>query len=153
MMSPSPSVSTSWPGCTVPSACKRVGVAGLVPDVPQRTVFLAQTPEREGLQAERARGAHLVEQVTPSRNQTTWRWLRVLVDVLVVGIERVVVEVEIGVGVGGALPGVGDGQIFGIERPAAWQAWSRVFGIGDRKRPVVAVVADGADDLLLWARS
>ncbi len=39
----------------------------------------------------------------------------VLVDVLEVRIEGVVVEIEIGVGVGGALPGIGDGEIIGIE--------------------------------------
>ena len=71
----------------------------------------------------------------------------VLVDVLEVRIERVVVEIEIGVGVGGALPGIGDGEILSIEDLRLGMA--AIFGIGDGKRPVVAVVADGADEFFL----
>ncbi len=40
---------------------QRLGIAGLVPDVPQRAVFLAQPPQGKGLQAELACGAQLVE--------------------------------------------------------------------------------------------
>ena len=39
---------------------QRVGVAGLVPDIPQRTVLRAQPPERKGLQAQSTRGAQFV---------------------------------------------------------------------------------------------
>ena len=39
----------------------------------------------------------------------------VFVDVLKVRIERVVIEIEVGVGVGGALPCIGDGEILGVE--------------------------------------
>ena len=69
-MSPSPSVSTSWPGCTVPSACSDAGIAGMVPDIPQRTVFFAETPQSEGLQAELAGGAQLIEDGDARRGTT-----------------------------------------------------------------------------------
>jgi len=72
----------------------------------------------------------------------------VFVNVLEVRIERVVIEAQIGIGVGGALPDIGDGEVFGVEAPgAAWRG-GRVF-LGDGERPVVAIVAQRADQLLL----
>ena len=90
-------------------------VAGPIPDVPQRAVFFAETPKCEGLQAELARGAHLVEQRDAVEKPDHVALVIVLVDVLEVRIERVVVEIEIGIGIGGFLPGLGDGKILGIE--------------------------------------
>ena len=68
----------------------------------------------------------------------------ILVNVLEVRIQRVVVEVEIGVGIGRAPPGIGDGEILCVED---FRFGPRIFGDGER--PVVSVVADGADDLFL----
>ena len=107
----------------------------MVPDVPQRAVFFAETPQGEGLQAELARGAHLIEDGDAVEKPHHVALIIVLVDVLEVGIERVVIEIEIGVGVGGALPGIGDGKILSVRGPAAcdggdlsdweWKASSR----------------------------
>src|ERR1019366_7765920 len=74
----------------------------------------------------------------------------VFVDVFKVRIERVVIEVEVGIGVGGALPGIGDGQHIGIEHFRFWTL--AAFGIGDGEGPVVAVVAQGADQLFFGDR-
>ena len=68
----------------------------------------------------------------------------VLVDVFEVRIERVVIEIEIGVGVRGALPCVSDVQIIGVEN--FWLGMAVILWIGNGKRPVVAVVSYGADD-------
>ncbi len=61
-------------------------------------------------------------------------------------IERIVVQIEIGISVGGTLPRIGDGEIvcadgFGFLVLAA-------FGIGNRDGPVIAVIAQRADELL-----
>ena len=70
IISPSPSRSMSWPGSTVPRACREVGIAGPVPDIPERGVFFAQPPQGKSLQAQFAGGAHLVEQRLPRRGTT-----------------------------------------------------------------------------------
>ena len=74
----------------------------------------------------------------------------VFIDVFVMRIEGVVIEVEIGVGIGGALPGFGNGEVFGVEHlgfgglaSMAAPGWR-----GNRHGPVVAVVADRADEFL-----
>src|ERR1039458_3551250 len=70
----------------------------------------------------------------------------VFVDVLVVGVEGVVIKIEIGVGVRRALPCFRDRKVLGVEDLGFGMAL--VFWIGNRQRPVVAIAADGADDLL-----
>ena len=131
----------------MPSACRADRIAGPVPDVPQRAVFLAQAPQGKGLQAELPRGAHLVQERDRVEKPHHVALVIVLVDVLEVRIERVVVEIEVGVGVGGALPGIGDGEILGIEDLRL--AMPAILWIGNGERPVVAVVAHRADQLLL----
>ena len=75
----------------------------------------------------------------------------VFIDVLEVRIERIVIEIEIGVGVRGALPCLGDSEIFSVDH--LWLGKVLAFSIlrsnGNGEGPVIAVVADGADDLFL----
>ena len=130
---------------------QRGRIAGLVPDVPQRAVFLAQAPQGKGLQAELARGAHLVQERDAVEKPHHVALVIVFVDVLEVRIERVVVEIEIGVGVGGALPCIGDRKVFGIQHLRL--AMPAILGIGDGERPVVAVVAQSRRSVSPWARS
>ena len=152
MMSPSPSVSTSWPGCTVPKRLQRVRVAGLVPDVPQRAVFFAQPPEGKGLQTQLAGRAHLVQQRHAIEKPHHVALVVVLVDVLEVRIERVVIEVEIGVGVRGALPGIGDGQVFGIRAPGALPCLCRPSG-GESRASSRSRSCPARRSAFPWARS
>ena len=77
-----------------------------------------------------ARGAHLVQHRDGVEKPDHVALVVVLVDVLEVRIEGVVVEIEIGVGVGGALPGIGDGEIIGIENLRLGMA--AILGIGNR---------------------
>ena len=80
------------------------------------------------MQAELAGGAQFVEDGDAIEKPDHVALVQVFVNVFEVGIEGVVIEIEIGVGVGGALPYVGDVQIFGIEdfrlgMPAALWDW------------------------------
>ncbi len=72
----------------------------------------------------------------------------VFVHVLEVRIERVVIEIEIGVGVGRSLPCLGDREVVGVDdlRFRGFLAFAGRGRIGER--PVVPVVANGADQLL-----
>ncbi len=105
-MSPSPSVSTSYPGAMSARALTGSSLSGCVPDVPDGVVFGAETPESEGLEAEGAGGAHLVEHGDGVEKPDLMADVSVFVDVREVRIERVVVEIDLGVGVGGRLPGL-----------------------------------------------
>ena len=109
---------------------QRIGAAGLVPDIPQRAVFLAQPPQRKGLQAQLARGAHLVQHGDAIEEPDHVALVVVLVDVFEVRIERVVIEIEIGVGIGGALPGFGDRTDLRCRAPSAWRM---PCGLSDRE--------------------
>ncbi len=102
-------------GLDVAQGLERIGGAGPVPDIPQRAVFLAQPPQREGLKPEFARRTHLVQHRHRIEEPDHVALIVVLVDVLEVRVKRVVVQIEVGVGVGGALPCVGDGEIFRIQ--------------------------------------
>ena len=71
----------------------------------------------------------------------------VFVNVLEVRIERVVVKTEVGIGVGGVPPCIGDGKDICVEHlrltvPA-------ILRVGDGEHPVVAIVAHRADQLVL----
>ena len=63
----------------------------------------------------RAGGAQLVQHGHAIEKPDHVALVVVLVDVLEVRIEGVVIEIQVGVGVGGALPGVGDVQDIGVE--------------------------------------
>ena len=143
-MSPSPSSVHIVTGLNGAQSLQGRGIAGVVPDVPQRGVFFAKTPKGESLQTELARSAQLIEDGDGVKKPDHMALIIVLVDVLEVRIERVVVEIEIGVGVRGALPCISDVQIIGIENFRLGMA--AILRIGNGKRPVVAVVSDGADD-------
>ena len=76
--------------------------------------------------------------------------VRVFVDVLEVRIERVVIEIEIGVGVARALPGIGYVvNDFGVNDMRFAEFLIPSLWIGDGHLPVIAVVANGADQLVL----
>ena len=124
-----------------------LGGGGLVPDIPEGAVFLAQAPESECGEAEAAGGAQFVKEGDAIEEPDDVALVQVLVDVLEVGIESVVIEVQVGVGVGGALPYVGDVQIFGVEDAGLGMLF--VFWVGNGEGPVVAVIGDGADELFL----
>ena len=87
----------------------------MVPNVPQRTVFPAKAPKSKGLQAELAGRAHFIQDRDSIEKPNYMALIVVFVDVLKVRIQRVVIEIEIGVGVGGALPGIGDGKVISIQ--------------------------------------
>ena len=72
--------------------------------------------------------------------------VQVLVDVLEVRIESVGIEAEFGLGIGGVLPCVRDREHIGVEY--LWRLGMPTESpfFGDGERPVVAVVAQGADD-------
>ncbi len=79
---------------------------------------LSSSPSRHSAKVCRpsaAGGAHLVQHRDAIQEPDHVALVQVLVDVLEVGIEGVVIQVEVGVGVGGALPGLGDVQVFGIQ--------------------------------------
>ena len=84
----------------------RVGRAGVVPDLPQGVVFRAEPPEREGLDAQRARGAHLVQNRDGVEEPDLMAHVRVLIVVGEVDVQRVVVEIDLRLGVRCRLPGL-----------------------------------------------
>ena len=88
-----------------------VGFEGRVPDLPEGVVFGAEAPEGEGLDAEGAGDAHLVEGGDGVEEPDWCAAVGVLVVVGEVGVEGVVVEGDIGLGVGGGLPGLLGGDI------------------------------------------
>ena len=124
MMSPSPSVSTSCPGCTASEhaanrdcwACPTYSTASCLPRP-------AATAQRSASRA--ARGPHLVQQRHAVEKPHHVALIVVFVDVLEVGIQRVVVEIEIGVGIRCPLPRIGDRQIFRIEHLRLGCLWPR----------------------------
>ena len=74
---------------------------------------LSSSPRRQSAKVCRPsspRGAHLVQKRDPIEKPHHVALVIVFVDVLEVRIERVVVETEVGIGVGGALPCIGDGK-------------------------------------------
>ena len=75
----------------------------------------------------------------------------VFVNVFEVRILRIVVEVKIGIGIGGPLPSIGNVQILGVDHLRLFQlAAMSFFGrCWNRHGPVVAIIAHRADDLLL----
>ena len=123
------------PAGTSPSACSESGSLGL------SQIFhseLSSSPSRHSAKVCRpscARGAHLVQHRHAIEKPDHVALVGVLVDVLEVRIERVVVEIEIGVGIGGALPRIGDrrssvSSTFGLRvlallRDREWRASSR----------------------------
>ena len=89
-----------------------VGPGGRVPDLPQGVVLGAELPEREGLQAEGAGGAHLVQDGDGVQEPDLVTIAGVLVNVAEMRVERVGVELDGGAGVRGSLPRFlgGDGE-------------------------------------------
>ncbi len=83
---------------------------GRVPDLPEGVVFEAEALEGEGLDAEGARDAHLVEGGDGVEKPDGVLHLGVVVVVGEVRVERVVVERDLCVGVGGGLPGLLGGE-------------------------------------------
>ena len=134
----------------VAESLERLRGGGFVPDAPQGVVFHAQTPQGEGGQAQLAGRAQLVQHGDAVEEPDHVAPVGVFVDVLEVRIERIVVEVEIGVGVGGALPCVGNVQVLGVEHLGLERLAARALlgRGGNGERPVVSVAADGADDLV-----
>ncbi len=126
-----------------------VGVERCVPYSPEGVVFLAEAPEGVGLNAEFAGGAHLVENGDGIEEPDVVADVGVLVVVGEVEVEGVVVEVDLGAGVVGFLPGLLSGErdggedLFWLRLPALLRSWRNCGG------PVVTVASDGADDLFL----
>jgi len=96
---------------------QRIRTAGLVPHIPHGAVFLAEAPEREGLQAKGAGGAQFIEHGDAIEEPDDVALVRVFVHVLKMRIEGVVVEIEIGVRIRGALPGFRDGEVGLFQAP------------------------------------
>ncbi len=143
-----------------------VGGKGIVPDVPDGGVFKAKTPESESLEAEGAGDTHLVDGGDGVEEPDLVALLGVFVVVGEVRVEGGVVEVDFGFGVGGALPGVlggdhgdADGGLDGFWGGGGalrWRFALTVIGAarwggrcgGEGKGPVIAVIADRANDFL-----
>ncbi len=82
------------------------GVGGGVPDLPDGVVFGAEAPEGEGIDAELAGGAHLVEDGDGVEEPDLVADVPVVVIVGEVSVHGVGVELDLCAGVGGGLPGV-----------------------------------------------
>ncbi len=132
-----------------------IGLERGVPDLPEGVVLGAEAPEGDGLDAEGAGGTHLVEDGGGVEEPDLMADVGVLVVVGEVGVEGVVVELDVGLGVGGGLPGLLGGDV--VDGEDLVEAWGRGLmgllagglGRGQGHGPVVAVAADGADDLVL----
>ena len=100
--------------------------SGAVPDLPEGVVFRAETPEGEGLDAEGAGGAHLVEDGDGIEEPDLVADVGVVVVVGEVGVERVGSSLDVGAGVGGGLPGVLRGDGWALRTLIGDRAWGRV---------------------------
>ena len=154
MMSPSPGVVDVVAGLDHGEVLDGIGLEGRVPDLPEGVVLGAEAPEGEGLDAEGAGGAHLVEDGDGVEEPDLVADVGVLVVVGEVGVEGVVVELDVGseseaacqaswvetLSTARTLLRLGSGR---------WGFLPAVSAGGRGSGPVVAVAADGADDLVL----
>ena len=122
-----------------------IGRAWLVPDVPERGVFRAQLPEREGLYAHRACGAHFVHGRDAIQHPDLMANVLVLIVVGEMRVQFVTGERHTRLRIAGLLPALlhADG--------ADVDYFLRGMSLGIRQRhgPVVAVVAQRTDQALL----
>ena len=112
-----------------------------IPHSPQRTIFGAKAPEDERFDAQSLRGTHLVE--GGNRIEEPDVVLQVmLVQIPDVGIEAVAIKIDVFFRVPSGQPGILHGHVGVLaarrQQPAPWLA-----------NPVVAVTADGTDQLIL----
>ena len=82
----------------------RIGVDRAVPDLPQRVVLGAEPPQREGLDAQGAGRAHLVQDGDRIQEPDLMADMRVVVVVGEVDIERIGIELDLRFGIVRVLP-------------------------------------------------
>ena len=139
----------------------RVDACRCIPDLPQGVVFGAEAPQRVGGDAERAGSSHLVQDCDGVEEPDLVPDMRVVVVVGEVRVERIGIDLDLRFGVGCGLPRVLrrdaiDIEDFGLYRCSglwlrlgvAAGSWS--CGRRQSRRPVIAIAAQGEDDLLLW---
>ena len=97
-------MSTSWPGRNVFQAIGRVRFTGHIPHAPERAILGAEPPECEGLNAQRLRGAHLVQGRHGIQKPDIVAEVIVVV-VAEVRVERVAVEIDVFFRIARADPG------------------------------------------------
>ncbi len=119
----------------------RAGFARNVPDPPQRAVFRSQPPQRESLNAQGLRGAHLVQRGHGVEKPDVMLQF-VLVQVTDVGIEAVAVEIHVRFRIARRQPGILHGHV-DVFHARRQRAMLRLV------HPVVTVIADGGDQLVL----
>ncbi len=119
---------------------RRIGVARLVPHCPERAVLGAQAPQGEGVDAQLARAAHFVERGYAVEEPDVVPDI-VLVEISEVRVLRIVVEVDVGVGVFGLKPCFLYRDVVHVGRRSS-------FLLTFLHGPVVTVVTDRRDDLL-----
>src|SRR3984893_9138232 len=118
----------------------RIGFSRRIPNTPQGAVFRTQSPQGEGLDAERLGGTHLVQ--GGHRVQEPDIVAKVIVvEVAEVRVERVAVKINVFFGIARSDPGFLHGNaLVGQSR--------RQFAFFWPLDPVVSIVADGANKLL-----
>ena len=108
--------------------------------IPQGPIFGPQAPQREGLDAQRLRGAHLVERGHGIQKPDVMLQI-MLVQVADVRIQTFAVKVHVRFGVAGRQPGILHGHI-DVFHARRQRAALRLV------HPVVSVIADGGDQLV-----
>ena len=134
----------------------RIGMDRLFPYLPHRVVLGSQPPKGEGLDAQRTRRAHLVEDGDRVEEPDLMADMRVVVVVGEVDVERVGIELDLRIRIVGCLPCVLGRHLLGRQhlghkRLRRFAVTLRLRG-RQRHRPVVAIAAQRADDLLLGHR-
>jgi len=130
---------------------QRIGVDRSVPYSPQRVVLGAQPPQREGLDAQRSRRAHLVQHRHRVQEPHLVTDVRIVVVVGEVDVERVGIELDLRFRIVRVLP-----CLLGRLLLHRQDLGSRLLACvllrrsgRQRHRPVVPIAAQGADHLVL----
>ena len=123
----------------------------MVPHRPESGIFLAESPEDEGPQPHLPRGAHFIQRRDAIEKPDLVALMAVFVVIGEVGVQFVALEMHVRLGVGCFLPDLLHGQVAGVDNFELGARLGDAF-LRQLLRPVIAVVAHGADDLLFWHR-
>ena len=141
-MSPSPSETTSLPGGICLSDCGAARNAGMVPDRPQRRILLAQNPQRKGLQPHLPRGAQFVQRGHRIQHPHLVAHVGIFIIVGKMRVQLIACQAQ------SALASDAACHPSCTEMSSVSSTFAGWCLLRQRHRPVVPVIADGADQLL-----